>query len=463
MFRTVGEKSSVNRRVDRRVGSGSRTDRRRYPSVLTGNMRMPAAVPSEKARLKAASSRGSRVAQLKIDVPLLLVVITLLIFGLIMVYSASYDYSFSWYGDPTTIFTRQLIWLAIGICIALVLAVMNYHYWQQFAVLAMGATILLLLGVLFANEVLNGASRTIYRGSVQPSELAKVVTVIYLSVWLYAKQKQLDNISFGLIPLAAILGFLGGLIIIQPDLSATVTIIILGGLMFFLAGGDLRQIGLLLIVALVVGWIVVQISPTGSQRITDYLAGLKDPTQGSYHVRRAFESFVKGGWLGVGLGKAETKLTGLPVPPTDSIFAVVGEETGVFGALALVALYVTLLWRGLTISRRAPDALGALLAAGLSLWIAWEAFVNMAVMVNLLPFAGNALPLISAGGSNLVVTMAAIGILMNISRLSDKRKEDNGGLFHAVVNLRRRDRRRSISGAGRASSVKSRNTRQSGQ
>lgn len=450
MFRTVGEKSTVR--------SGTRTDRRRYPSVLIGDVRMPVAIPSQKDRSRTSTSRGSRVAQLKIDVPLLLVVITLLIFGLIMVYSASYDYSASWYGDPTTIFTRQLIWLAFGIIIALVLTFMDYHYWNQLAVLAMGATIVLLLGVLFINEVLNGATRTIYRGSVQPSELAKLVTIIYLSVWLFAKQKQLDNISFGLIPLAAILGFLGGLIVIQPDLSATVTIIVLGGLMFFLAGGDLRQIGLLLVVALVVGWIVVQVSPTGSQRITDYIAGVKDPTEGSYHVRRAFEAFVKGGWFGVGLGKAETKLTGLPVPPTDSIFAVVGEETGVMGALAMVGLYVTFLWRGLTISRRAPDGLGALLAAGLSLWIAWEAFVNMAVMVNLLPFAGNALPLISAGGSNLVVTLAAIGILLNISRLSEKRREDDGKLFHAVVNLRGRDRRRSVPGAGRVAGAPDRNS-----
>ena len=174
---------------------------------------------------------------------------------------------------------------------------------------------------------------------------------------------------------------------------------------------------------------------------------------GSYHVRWAFEAFVKGGWFGVGIGKAETKLIGLPVPPTDSIFAVVGEETGVFGALSLVGLYVLLLWRGLTISRRAPDQLGALLAAGLSLWIALEAFINMAVMVNLLPFAGNALPLISSGGSNMIVSLAAIGILLNISRLSERKKEENGKLFDAVVDLRRRDRRRSVSSAGRAASV----------
>lgn len=450
MFRTVGEKSNLK--------SGSRTDRRRYPSVVIGDVRLPSAVPGKKTRPLATASRTGRVAQLKIDVPLLLVVITLLIFGLIMVYSASYDYSAVWYKNPTTIFNRQLLWLMVGVCVSLILTFMDYHYWRHLAVLAIVGTIALLLGVLFVNEVLNGASRTFYRGSVQPSELAKLVTVIYLSVWLFSKQKQLDKVSFGLIPLAAILGILGGLIVIQPDISATLTIIVLGGLMFFLAGGDLRQIGLLLIVALIFAWIIVQVSPTGSQRIADYIAGVKDPTEGSYHVRRAYEAFVKGGWLGAGLGKAETKLTGLPVPPTDSIFAVVGEETGVLGALALVGLYVAFLWRGLTISRRAPDDLGALLAAGLSLWIAWEAFVNMAVMVNLLPFAGNALPLISAGGSNLVVTLAAVGVLMNISRLSVKQREDNGQLFNAVVNLRGWDRRRRVSGAGRGTGAAGRKT-----
>jgi cell division protein FtsW len=162
---------------------------------------------------------------------------------------------------------------------------------------------------------------------------------------------------------------------------------------------------------------------------------------------------VNGGWFGVGIGNARTKLTGLPVPPTDSIFAVVGEETGVIGAAALVGLYVTILWRGLGIARRAPDQLGTLLAAGLSLWLAMEAFVNMAVMLNLLPFAGNALPFISAGGSNLVVSFVAIGILMNISRLSDRVKQEEGRSFVAVVDLRRRNRRRSVPRTRRPASL----------
>ncbi len=154
----------------------------------------------------------------------------------------------------------------------------------------------------------------------------------------------------------------------------------------------------------------------------------------------------------MGIGRADTKLIGLPVPPTDSIFAVISEETGVLGASALVLLYILLLWRGFVIARNAPDEMGKLIAMGLSIWIIVEAFINMAVMVGLLPFAGNALPFISYGGSSLVATMAAIGILLNISRTTSKMKMEEERAFDAIVDLRRRDWRRSISRSRRASS-----------
>lgn len=397
-----------------------------------------------------------RPVQLRIDVPMLLVSATLVIFGILMVYSASWDYSLAIYDSPSYIFSRQLMWLGLGLGVAVLLTFLDYHYWRKLAVPAILLTILLLIAVLFVSDIRHGAVRTLFGGSIQPSELAKLTTVIYLAVWLYAKRDDLSDIKLGLVPLAVILGILGGLIIVQPDLSAVITIFFLGGTLFFLAGGDLRQIGLLILIAGLVGWVVVFINPTGVERIESYMAGLRDPTQASYHVRRSIEAFVKGGWFGVGIGNAQTKLTGLPVPPTDSIFAVVGEETGVLGAISLVGLYAILLWRGLGIARRAPDVLGMLLAAGLSLWLALEAFVNMAVMINLLPFAGNALPFISAGGSNLLVSFAAVGLLMNISRLSADNQEENWRPFSAVVNLRRRNRRRSVSSARRSASGRSR-------
>jgi cell division protein FtsW len=399
----------------------------------------------------AAPATQRRMVYLGIDLPLVLVVITLIIIGILMVYSASYDYSLSYFGDASYIFRRQMLWLGIGLVGLLTLAFVDYHYWLKFALLAMGFTISLLVVVLLINEVRNGAVRTLLGGSVQPSELAKLVSIIYLSVWLYNRKDQLSEVAFGLIPLAVMLGLLGGLIVVQPDLSAVITICFLGGTLFFLAGADLRQIAFLAIAALVVGYFVVTLNATGSGRVEEYLAGLKDWKSASYHVRRATEAFVKGGWFGVGIGNADTKLTGLPVPPTDSIFAVVVEETGLSGAVFLISLYLALLWRGLTIAHRAPDGLGALMAAGFSIWLAAEAFINMAVMLNLLPFAGNALPFISAGGSNLMVSLAAVGILINISRLSVQTQEENGRMFGAVVDLRRWDRRRRVPRSRRSS------------
>lgn len=398
---------------------------------------------NQEAALKAPSRQRS--IHLKIDVPLLLVTFTLIIFGLLMVYSASWDYSYLLYGSATQIFTRQLIWLGLALIVAVILTFLDYHIWERLVVPAMAITIIALVAVLLIGDERNNAVRTLMGGSIQPSELAKLVTILYLAIWLFAKRERLIDISFGLVPLAGILGIVGGLIFIQPDLSAVITILFLGGVLFFLAGGDLRQIGILLLIAILFGWMVVVLNPTGSERVASYLEGIKDPTRASYHVRRSIESFVRGGWFGVGIGKAKTKLTGLPVPPTDSIFAVVGEETGVFGATLLVILYGTLFWRGLGIARRAPDGLGTLIVAGLSLWLTSEAFINMAVMLNLLPFAGNALPFISAGGSNLLVSAAAIGIMMNVSRLSVKSQESEGRSNSAVVNLRGRDRRRGIS------------------
>ncbi|GAB4501377.1 MAG: putative lipid II flippase FtsW [Anaerolineales bacterium] len=387
-----------------------------------------------------------------VDFPLLLAMIAMLTFGLLMVYSASYDFSYAVYGDASAMFLRQLLWLAIGVVTAYILSRVDYHHWRALIVPAMLGTIALLVAVLAINEIRLGAARTFLSGSVQPSELAKVITVIYLAVWLHSKQQQLHDISWGLMPLAVILGIIGGLIYLQPDLSATATIFALGGLLFFLAGGDLKQIAILLVIALLVGFLVVQVSATGRERLNSYFLGIKDPLQASYHVRRSLEAIVKGGWFGVGLGRSETKHLGLPVPPTDSIFAVIAEELGLFGALGTLILYGVILWRGLQIAKTAPDMLGSLLASGLTFWIALEAAINMLVIVGLMPFAGNALPFISSGGSNLTASLAAIGILMNISRQNSPESESTPEWRNlgAIFDLRGRHGRRSLSRTGRS-------------
>ena len=398
------------------------------------------------------SGRSHPMQRLSVDLLLILIVVSLLVFGILMVFSASSDFSFRNFGDATYILGRQLIFVVVGIIAATVAAFVDYHWWRKLVLPAMLVT----LGLLFAVRVIGsfrlGAVRSLFEGSVQPSELAKLVVVIYLSVWLYNRRDQLHQFTFGLLPLGVILGLVGGLIASQPDISAVITVIILGMMMFFLAGGDLKQLVIVLGLGSLVGWLVLRsgISATGTERVTTFLSGIKDPTQYSSHVQRAFEAFIQGGWLGAGLGNSRTKLLSLPFPHTDSIYAVIGEELGVWGAILVVIFFVLLLWRGMVIASRAPDGLGSLLAGGLAFWITLEGLINMAVMVGLMPFAGNALPFISAGGSSLVVTMTAIGILLNISRLSDKRnlQEETS----AVVNLRRRDGRRRVSRSVRSDS-----------
>jgi cell division protein FtsW len=393
------------------------------------------------------SAKVHRPKRLSFDVPLLLVVCSLILFGILMVYSASADYSYQVYGSPSYIFMRQLRWLGLGSLVMAFLAWMDYHWWKKFALPLMAVAIFALVAVLLIQDTRLGSVRSLFRGSIQPSELAKFGIVIYLSIWLHNRRDMMSNIYLALIPLGVILGIVGGLIALQPDLSAVITIGILGGMMFFLAGGDWKQFLFMMALGLLVGAIILRsgIFPTGPDRMNSFLAGLKDPLQYSEHVRRSLEAFMRGGWIGVGIGKSQTKLNGLPFPHTDSVFAVVGEETGLLGSCLLVILFMVLIWRGWTISRRAPDGLGMLLAGGLTFWLGLEALINMLVMVGLLPFAGNALPFISSGGSNLMVVMAAVGIIINISRTSEKSilNEENG--FNAVVNLRRGDRRRRVS------------------
>jgi len=395
-----------------------------------------------------------RPLNLGVDVPLFLVVITLLVFGLLMLYSASWEYSVSIMGQrPSYMLERQVRFLVLGAIVAVAAFFFDYHRIKKFVIPMMVITLIMLLLVIFyVNEVRLGARRGLFQGSIQPSELAKLVVIIYLAFWLNAKKDLLHEFSFGLLPMAAILGISSALILFQPDLSAAATIFIIGGIMFFMGGGDLKQILPSLLVSLFVGVLLISVYSTGQERISSFIEGIRDPKLASYHVVRSFEAIVRGGLFGSGIGRANTKFTGLPVAPTDSIFAVIAEETGILGACVTIFLFIFFLWRGLTIARRAPDMLGRLLAAGITVWIFLEAVINMSVLVNLLPFAGNALPFISYGGSSLTMAMVGVGIIMSVARQTAiKNNEEERRPLNAVVNLRRDDGRRSLSRHSRPS------------
>lgn len=388
---------------------------------------------------------------LGIDVPLFICIISLLAIGLIFVYSASWEFAVQQDKEPSYFLKRQLIFAIIGGAGAAFAFFLDYRRLRKLVVPLVILTLLSLVLVgFFLGESRLGARRSLFEGSIQPSELAKLVIIVYLAFWLNDKKDYLNTNDWGILFLMTVIGAFCSLILIQPDLSATVTVFLMGAVMFFLGGADLKQLPKLLLIAVLCGAVALVFSSTGQQRLVDYFNGMKDPAQGSYHIIRAIEGIVKGGLFGVGIGKSTVKFTGLPFAPTDSIFAVIVEELGLLGATVVILLYVIILWRGITIARKAPDAVGRLLAGGITIWIFLEAIINICVMVNLLPFAGNALPLISYGGSNLATVLTGLGIIMGVSRVTNQQKNElEGRAFNAAVDLRRDDGWRGVSGTRR--------------
>lgn len=391
----------------------------------------------------------------QVDLPLVICTLILAILGIVMVYSASWRYSLDEFGTTSAVVNRQIQVLIVGLVAGVFVTFFDYHHYRYFLVVMVVITIIALGSVLIFGQYRFGAKRALFGSSVQPSEIAKLVVILYLSFWLKNRKESLNDKKMALIPLSVILAVFGGLTVLQPDLSAAITIVLLGVVMFYLAEANSKQILLMLAIYFAVGMVFILISDNGRGRLITYWAGLRDPANASSHVRQSLEAIVEGGFFGVGIGKGSIKVVNLPVAWTDSIFAVIAEELGLLGCIAVICLYMVILWRGLHIAHNAPDTLGKLMAGGITFWIIWEAVLNMGVLVNLFPFAGNALPLISSGGSSLVTVLTGIGILTNISRKGTQatsQDQKEGSIFSAFTNLRRWDRRRRVPSSDRFTS-----------
>lgn len=393
---------------------------------------------------------------------LVFAVAVLLLWGLLMVYSTSPE--FQWFfgkrtpsgdADILALVRRQTWAVLLGVGVAAFIASIDYHHWERLALPALVLMWGALLVALMLKPFGGSSGRFLLGGSVQPSEVAKVTTVFYLAVWLAHRRNELHNEMRGLYPLGFLVGVTAALVMLEPDYSAAMTIVLLGMMMFFLAGGDGKQLSVVALAALVGGAIVLVFYPSGVRRLLIYLQGLKDPVDAARQIRLAVVAVARGGWFGVGPGQSQIKLSGLPFAHSDSVFAVVAEEYGVVGSALMVILFAIVVWRGIHIALSAPDTYGRLLAAGLSLWLGFEAFSNMAMMLNLLPVAGNALPFISYGGTNMVNALAAIGLILSVGRASSRVRASKRRDTGEVVSLRRGNRRRRVSravggsGAGR--------------
>ncbi len=363
-----------------------------------------------------------RGADLGFDHIMLLLVLALIILGLMTVASSSWGASYSlspthsvWY-----LFSRQLVWGLIGLVMMAITFRIDYHRWQRWALPVGMLTVVMLIAVVVVNWD-SPVRRGLFNDSVQASEVAKFATVIYLGVWLVSKSQVLDNLSLGIVPYAVLIGAFAGLILMEPDISAAATVVILGMAMFFLGGGGYRNVALATLVMAAGGLVLALVIRPA--RIEEYLAGWRDIRESNLHIFEALSAISSGGLIGVGAGASRFKYFSLPAAHTDSVFAVVAEELGFVGAVVVLVLFALLIWRGYRIAVKAPDSLGLMFAAGMTTWIAVEALVNIMTILALLPFAGNALPFFSYGGSNLVMTMAAMGLVLNVSRADHRRPQ----------------------------------------
>ena len=396
--------------------------------------------------------------QLLIDVPLLVTIIILLVFGLLMLYSASWNYSLQAFDSGTYILFRQARWVIIGLFLMIFITMFfDYHkikYLSLWFMLGVLGVLLVLLADFRNIGSSTGYTRTLTdTGSIQPSEFAKVAVILYLAYFLSSKQESLNSFAKGTFPTLIVIGVPTLLVFLQPDISASITIAVIGGIMLFISGGNMKHFGIILFLMFIAGLGGYFFYDKVGTRIEEYIAGLLNPTGASYHIRRAYNAIINGGVFGVGFGKGTAKLTGLPFAWTDSIFAVILEETGLVGGSFVIGLYTCILWRGYEIFKKAPDLFGKTLAAGITLWIFMEAALNICVMLNIMPFAGNALPLISLGGSSMICTMTCLGILLNISRISAIENAKKGrNEPDAIINMRGRDWGWRVSRPGSSSS-----------
>lgn len=353
---------------------------------------------------------------LSTDWGLLFVVLMLLIIGMVMVYSASYGFALmkggEYEGNSTFFIKRQLVFGAAGLVAMVVCWQIDYRLYRRFAIQILFLTV----GTLFVMALLG--RWLINDRSIQPVELAKIGAIVYIAVWLEAKGETIRNLTLGLIPFALLLGVIAGLIVVQPDFSTSVLLTITAMAMFFVAGADMKQ----LLVGLVFGGIALVIVAFLAQyrmnRVRLFIEGPFSDARGQgFQVVQTLVALNKGGWLGMGLGQSGQKFA-IFAPHTDAIFAIICEEMGFIGILFVIGLYGLWTWRGFRIARYAPDTYGMLLAVGLVSWVSFQAALHIAVVTASTPFTGTVLPFISYGGSSLMSTLAAVGILLNISKVS---------------------------------------------
>lgn len=358
--------------------------------------------------------------KLKPDRILFLVTLLLVGFGIAMVFSSSAIVAKEKFGDPNYFSFKQLIFAALGLAIMFVVMKVDYHRYRNPAVVfsALALAVALLVVVFFLPATANTHRWIQLAGfSIQPSELSKLALICFLAYFLEIRKGRVNELAFTLIPIAVIVAVLAGLVAIE-DLGTAVSLFMISGVLLFVAGLDLRWIAAAIIFVLPTFYLLVFRVDYRRARILAFLNPWAQPQGRGFQIIQSWLSVASGGIAGLGYMEGRQKLFYLPEAHTDFIFAVVGEELGMIGTCALLVLFTVFFWRGLRTSMRAPDPFGFYLALGITTMVCVQAFINMSMVIGLLPTKGIPLPFLSYGGSSFVVMLAAVGILLNVSQQS---------------------------------------------
>ena len=385
---------------------------------------------------------------------MLMITLLLAVLGLVMVYSASAVVAEKRFHDSAYFLKRQLAWLTFGFLLLQAASRIDYPAWRRGALPILAVTACLLALVLLPpiGVAAKGARRWLHVGaiSVQPAEIAKLATVIYLAAYLARKQRRMSRFTWGVVPPLVIVGLLSGLILLQPDLGTVLVIGLVSLALLFLGGASLKHLFALIPLLAILVTLAIWKAPYRLQRLLIFLDPGKDPTGAGFQMHQSFLAFGSGGPFGVGLGESKQKLFFLPEAHTDFVLALVGEELGLWGSAGIVLMFAALVFKGFQIAARAREPFGRYLALGVTLLIGVQVLINAGVVTGLLPTKGLTLPFVSYGGSSLVVSLLSVGILLSISRdrqggrqtveYSETRADETGhrGWRHGRPSLSRR-------------------------
>jgi cell division protein FtsW len=357
--------------------------------------------------------------KLQSDKWLFLATLALICASVVMVYSASALVALERFQQPYLFVTRQMMWAAVGVAVLSIVMRIDYRTYRNDRMiwLLLAVVAVMLVAVLFSRPI-NGTRRWFGIGGfgIQPSELAKLAAILFTALMLERRRTRINELQYSLLPIALIVGGIVGLILLEPDFGTAVSLLAVISVMVFAAGISYRYLFGAALLALPALYVILMQADYRRRRLLTFMDPWADPLGDGFQIIQSLIAVGTGGVFGKGLMQGVQKLFYLPEPFTDFIFAVISEETGLIGASLIVLCFCVIAWRGLRTAMRAPDSFGAFLALGITMMLVLQALFNISVVLGLVPTKGIPLPLVSNGGSSMLINLVGVGVLLNISQ-----------------------------------------------